>query len=46
MQMLLESGNPVSYTGHTRLTMYYINLAVTLQILSMFLYDYVLIFLL
>ena len=24
MQKLLESGNPVSYTDHTRLTMYYI----------------------
>ena len=34
---LLESGNPVSYTDHTQLTVLY--LAVTLRILSMFLYD-------
>ena len=31
---LHESGNPVSYTDHTQLTMYY--MAVTLRILSMF----------
>ena len=38
---LLESENPVSYTDHTQLIMYYIcqmYLAVPLRILSMFLY--------
>ena len=36
---LLESGNPVSYTDHTQLTMYVLHLAVILRMLSMFLYD-------
>ena len=36
--------HPVSYTDHTQLTVLY--LAVTLRVLSMFLYDKVMIFLL
>ena len=39
---LLQPGNPVSYTDHTQL----LHLVITLRILSMFLYDYVMIFLL